>query len=48
MALVFFLCVANYLYASILIRLGQDRGEDKTATGYYAACAFSYLVTQSA
>jgi len=44
LALVFFQCVVNYLYAVLMGRLVLKQGEDTTRTSYYAVCALTYLV----
>ncbi len=45
LALVFFQCVVNYLYAVIMARLVLKQGEDKTRNSYYAVCSLTYLVS---
>lgn len=44
LALVFFQCVVNYLYAVIVSKFVLKQGEDNTKHSYYAICAFTYLV----
>jgi len=43
LALVFCLCLGNYLYAKIMSKIVVVQGEDTTPTLYYALCAFTYL-----
>ena len=43
MALVFCLCLGNYLYAKIMSKIVVEQGTDTTPTSYYALCAFTYL-----
>ena len=43
MALVFFQCIVNYIYAVMMARVVLRQGEDKTRSSYYAVCSFTYL-----
>ncbi|XP_059090567.1 solute carrier family 35 member B1-like [Tigriopus californicus] len=43
LALVFFQCVVNYLYAVIMSKVVLKQGQDRTKSSYYAICAFTYL-----
>jgi len=44
MALVFFQCVVNYLYALGMSKTVLQQGEDTTRSSYYAICSFTYLL----
>ena len=44
LALVFSLCVANFVYATIMSKFIMDQGIDTTPSSYYAVCALTYLV----
>ena len=43
LALVFCLCLGNYIYAKIMSRFVMQQGVDTTPTFYYAISAFFYL-----
>lgn len=44
LALVFSMCVANFLYAFVMSRYVMDQGHDTTPSKYYATCALTYLL----
>lgn len=44
LALVWSLCVFNYLYALVMSKTVLQQGEDTTSNFYYAACSFTYLL----
>ena len=44
LALVFFQCVINYIYAKIVLATVMKQGEDTTKTFYYASSALTYLL----
>ncbi len=48
LALVFTLCVGNYIYALIISKLFPEEGKDSTPSKYYATCALTYLVAMVA
>lgn len=43
LALVFFQCVVNYIYAVVMSKVVLKQGPDQTQSSYYAICAFTYL-----
>jgi UDP-galactose transporter B1 len=43
LALVFCLCIGNYLYAKIMAGFSTSSGQDSTPMTYYALSAFTYL-----
>ena len=43
-ALVFFLCVVNYLYAFIVTLILPTKEPDTTKSSYYALCSLTYLL----
>lgn len=44
LALVFFQCVVNYVYAVLMSKTVLDQGEDTTKSSYYGICSLTYLV----
>ena len=44
LALVFSMCVANYIYALMMSKFVTDEGKDSTPTSYYAVSAMTYLL----
>ncbi|XP_071520565.1 solute carrier family 35 member B1 [Panulirus ornatus] len=44
LALVFFQCIVNAIYAKIMGKFVLDQGEDSTRRLYYASCALTYLL----
>nr|CAD7256701.1 unnamed protein product [Timema shepardi] len=44
LALVFFQCVVNYIYAKIILATVMKQGEDSTKTWYYSGSALTYLL----
>lgn len=44
LALVFFQCVVNYLYAKLMLSTVMKQGEDNTRTLYYSSSALTYLL----
>ena len=43
MALVFVLCLVNYIYAVLVSKFVLQQGQDDTKWSYYAVCSFTYL-----
>ncbi|KAK2721139.1 solute carrier family 35 member B1-like [Artemia franciscana] len=44
LALVFFQCIINYLYAKIMLKFVFKQGEDTTRNVYYASSSMTYLL----
>ncbi|XP_053639218.2 solute carrier family 35 member B1 [Cherax quadricarinatus] len=44
LALVFFQCIINAIYAKIMGKFALDQGEDTTRRVYYASCSLTYLL----
>lgn len=44
LALVFFQCVVNYIFANIVLATVMKQGEDNTRTLYYSSSAMTYLL----
>ncbi|XP_069671309.1 solute carrier family 35 member B1 [Periplaneta americana] len=44
LALVFFQCIVNYIYAKIMLTTVMKQGEDSTRTLYYSSSALTYLL----
>jgi len=44
LALVFFQCCINALYAKLMLRFVLQQGEDSTKRSYYASCSLTYLL----
>lgn len=48
LALVFFQCIVNALYAKIMLHFVLSQGEDTTRKSYYASCSLTYLLAMVA
>jgi len=48
LALVFFQCIVNAIYAKIMLKTVLRQGEDSTRKSYYGCCALTYLLAMVA